>query len=817
MGSGINSEHILLSLATTTGTISYELLHDHLINIDQIRLILSLRGRETTLKTGISPYAKHVLDIAAQAAHDNGHIHIDAEHLLLGIVSYPECLAYQIINRIGIDPAALKKQINQLFEELHRLDHPASSENVQLEENPAEQASENTQSPQFKRTAIAHPRKTSSLEYFATNLTQEAIKNRLDPVIGRNDEIQRLIQILARRTKNNPVLIGDPGVGKTAIVEGLAQRIKDQKVPPILKNKQIYQLDLGLVIAGTTYRGQFEDRLKKIMAEVKRNKEIILFIDEIHTIVGAGSAEGSLDAANILKPALAKGEVRMIGATTSEEYRKHIEKDAALERRLQKIIISETSIEETIAILKGLKKTYEQFHGVVIENSAIEAAATYSQRFIADRHLPDKAIDLIDEASSAVHLKRVILPEPKLDKWHKDLQEIITKKETALKKQNYDKASILRAQELKLLDNQPQPAKQPKQPREIVSEQDIAAVVTAATGIPIGKILEEERLRLVNLEEVLENKVVGQTEAVKSIAAAIRRSKAGISNPNRPLGSFLFLGPTGVGKTYLTQVLAKTIYGTSDALIKVDMSEFMERHNASRLVGAPPGYVGYEEGGKLTEMVRKKPFSVVLLDEIEKAHPEVFSLLLQILEDGHLTDSTGRLVSFKHTIIIMTSNIGSERLTNQAAIGFRDFSQENKSNYKALKEDILNELNDYFRPELLNRLDQIVVFNALDKATISTIVQGELNQLLDRLKQDGYKLIIGPKVKNFLVEKGFDAKFGVRPLRRAITQYLEDPLADLLLAETIEKPTTIKVEVEQDRLILKPKVKTKVGHARKSH
>jgi ATP-dependent Clp protease ATP-binding subunit ClpC len=680
-------------------------------------------------------------------------------------------------------------------------------------DNDETEANQQTQAP-FRRASVGRPPKTSSLEYFATNLTQEAINNKLDPVIGRDQEIQRLIQILARRTKNNPVLIGDPGVGKTAIVEGLAQRIKNQKVPPILKNRQIYQLDLGLVIAGTTYRGQFEDRLKKIMAEVKRNPNIILFIDEIHTIVGAGSAEGSLDAANILKPALSKGEIRIIGATTNDEYRKHIEKDQALERRLQKIVISEASIEETIAILRGLKKTYEQFHEVIIDNSAIEAAATYSQRFIADRHLPDKAIDLIDEASSAVHLKRVILPEPKLDKWYKELQLVIAKKEAALKKQNYDQASILRAQEIKLLSNQPAPTKQPKRAREVVGEKDIAAVVTASTGIPIGNILAEERLKLVNLNKILESQVIGQNEAVKSIASAIRRSKAGISNPNRPLGSFLFLGPTGVGKTYLTQVLAKTIYGKADALIKIDMSEFMERHNASRLVGAPPGYVGYEEGGKLTEMVRRNPFSVVLLDEIEKAHPEVFSLLLQILEDGHLTDSTGRIVSFKHTIIILTSNIGSERLTNQASIGFKDSSKQSQTDYQALKDDILTELYDYFRPELLNRLDQIVVFNPLNQATINKIIDKELEQLLARLKADGYRLVINKEAKNFLAQKGFDPKFGVRPLRRAITQYLEDPLADLLLTQEITRPTTINVTSGPDHLVLKPKTVKKVGHGK---
>jgi ATP-dependent Clp protease ATP-binding subunit ClpC len=805
MGSGINSEHILLSLATTTGTIAYELLHDHLINIDQIRLILSLRGRETTLQSGISPYAKHVLDLAIQAAHENGHIHVDAEHLLLGIVTYPECLAYQIIARIGIDPKILKKQILRLFDELNRLDTPIT--NIEMDQDNL--APEGL--PMYKKSRLPK-QKSSSLEYFATNLTNEALNNNLDPVIGRDVEIQRLIQILARRTKNNPVLIGDPGVGKTAIVEGLAQRINDQKVPPVLKDKQIYQLDLGLVIAGTTYRGQFEERLKKIMQEVKKNSNMILFIDEIHTIVGAGSAEGSLDAANILKPALAKGEVRIIGATTTEEYRKHIEKDAALERRLQKIIISETTIEETISILKGLKKTYEQFHNVSISNGAIEAAAQYSKRFIADRQLPDKAIDLIDEAASAVHLKRVIQPQPELEKWQKEFQMVVSKKEAALQKQDYDKASSYRAQELKLLSQRPPLKKEPKANREIVTEDDIAAVVTATTGIPIGNILKEERLKLANLEKILSNLVIGQDEAIKSIAAAIRRSKAGISNPNRPLGSFLFLGPTGVGKTYLTQALAKTVYGSEKSLIKIDMSEFMERHNTSRLVGAPPGYVGYEEGGKLTEVIRRQPFSVVLLDEIEKAHPEVFNLLLQVLEDGHLTDSNGRIVSFKHTIIIMTSNIGSHRLTNQAAIGFRDPNHKTQEDYQLVKEDVLKELEDHFRPEFLNRLDKTIVFNPLDKKTIEKIIDKELDQLSTRLKPEGYRLIISKKAKQFLVEKGFDSKYGVRPLRRAISDFLEGPLADLLLSQDITKPAVINVDADHSHLILTPKKQIRAGN-----
>lgn len=801
MGSGINSEHILLALVTTPGTIAYELLQDYFINVDQIRLILSLRGRETTLQTGISPFAKRILEFAASSAHQYEHVRIDAEHILLGVVSYPDCLAYQIISRIGIDPPLIRKQILKLFDELHSLDQHVAHDHTTMHGDDlgddeahlhAQREFQNAGAPR-----MAHPKKQqkqSILEYFGTNLTTKAMQGSLDPVIGREPEIQRLIQILTRRTKNNPALIGEPGVGKTAIVEGLAQRIADGKVPHILNNRQIYQLDLPLLIAGTTYRGQFEERLKKVMAEIKKNPKIIIFIDELHMIVGAGSAEGTMDAANIIKPALSRGEIRLIGATTLTEYRKHIEKDAALERRLQRIIVPEPTFDETLKILAGIKKNYEDHHHVTITDDALKAAVIYGQRFIQDRFLPDKAIDLIDEASSAVHLKR--MPTKTTSSYIKKLSVLVKKKEGALASNNLEEASVYRKKEAELTklirdaDLQLQ-----KLPREIVNEESIAKIVTTWTGIPVGTIIKEEQERLRNLEKTLQQSVIGQNEAIKIIAATIRRAKAGISNPSRPLGSFLFLGPTGVGKTYLTQTLAKTIYGSESALIKIDMSEFMERHNVSRLTGAPPGYVGYEEAGKLTESIRRQPFSVVLFDEVEKAHPDVFNLLLQILEDGQLTDASGRLVSFRHAIVVLTSNIGSDTLTRQAVMGFRSHTSVVKKAYDEAKIDISKELTDHFRPEFLNRLDKIIYFDPLTERSIATIVQKELTLLSERIKGEGYMVRFTSAVVAYCVKHGFDPLFGARPLKRAITEFIEDKLADLLLSGTVTRQSEICVDI----------------------
>lgn len=803
MGSGINSEHILLALVTTPGTIAYELLQDYFINVDQIRLILSLRGRETTLQTGISPFAKQILEFAASSAHQYEHVKIDAEHILLGIVSYPDCLAYQIVSRIGIDPPLIRKQILKLFDELHSLDqhvardmHDADAYAPHHKDTPKE--FQNVGAPRMAQSK--KQQKQSILEYFGTNLTEMAAQGKLDPVIGREPEIQRLIQILARRTKNNPALIGEPGVGKTAIVEGLAQRIADSKVPRILCNRQIYQLDLALLIAGTSYRGQFEERLKKVMAEIKKNPRIIIFIDELHTLVGAGSAEGTMDAANIIKPALSRGEIRLIGATTLAEYRKHIEKDAALERRLQRIIVPEPTLDETLQILEGIKKNYEDHHHVTITDDAIKAAALYGQRFIQDRFLPDKAIDLIDEASSAVHLHR--MPNKLASTRIKKLSTLVKKKEQALASHDLEEASLYRKQESELSKIITDADKKLQNiPRDIVNEESIARIVTMWTGIPVGTIIKEEQERLRNLEKTLQQTVIGQNEAIKIIASTIRRAKAGISNPSQPLGSFLFLGPTGVGKTYLTQTLARTIYGSDSALIKIDMSEFMERHNVSRLIGAPPGYVGYEEAGKLTESIRRQPFSVVLFDEIEKAHPDVFNLLLQILEDGQLTDASGRLVSFRHAIVILTSNIGSDTLTRQAVMGFQSKGTPSRA-YDDAKIGISKELSDYFRPEFLNRLDKTIYFEPLGERAIAQIVDKELQMLTTRVAKEGYRLRFKPSVTAHLVKHGYDPHFGARPIKRAITELIEDKLADLLLSGATSRESAITMDVRAGKIYI---------------
>lgn len=786
MHSGINSEHILLSLITTPGTIAYELLSDHLINVDQVRLVLSLRGRETTLASGISPFAKHIIELATQFSFEYQHSKVDAEHLLLAIVSYPECLAFQIIVRIGVDPGQIRKQIIKLFDELQNLDSISPEDYFDANDQPLPMA--RPAAPNAKN------KKSSPLEFFATNLTQLARAKKLDPVIGREIEIQRLVQILTRRSKNNPVLIGEPGVGKTAIVEGLANKIVRLEVPSLLSNREIYQLDLALVIAGTTFRGQFEDRLKKILDEVKKNPNIILFIDELHTIVGAGAAEGSLDTANIIKPALSKGEIRLIGATTTNEYRKSIEKDAALERRLQKILVPEATQEETIKIIEGVKNIYEKHHQVVIDKSAVIAAVTYSQRFIQERFLPDKAIDLIDEAAAAANLK--MTPPKGLSAIQNQLAAVMIQKEKAFASSDFEKAAFLRQKELDLTKQKNKFAKIVSHNKIVIREQNIADVVTLWTGIPVGKIMQEEQKRLLNLENELKKYVVGQNEAIKVIASSIKRAKTGVSNPSKPLGSFIFLGPTGVGKTYLAQTLANLVYASEDALIKVDMSEFMEKHNISRLIGAPPGYIGFEEAGKLTEAIRRQPFSVVLFDEIEKAHPEVMNILLQILEDGILTDGSGKQVSFKNSIIIMTSNIGSHLLTNQAAIGFKS-KTVNNSRYQSLKLDVQKELESNLKPELINRIDKVIFFNPLSQSSIQKITEIELKNLSERVSKEGYKLDFKKPVSRALVQKGFNPIYGVRQLKRTITEMIEDKLADFLLSGHVDKKEKIIVDVRK--------------------
>lgn len=680
MDSGLESPHVLLALSVTPGSLAYDILREHMVSVDQIRLVLQLDELQSkTAKETMSDELKKAIQIAAIKAADFNHFTIESEHLLLALVTDKNCIAYRVIERVGVNPAVIRTQIETLFDELSYIDGlvPVSGEETDPNPEPSAAGDESIQekiqrSLTTTKTATKQSA-TPALDYFTTDLTAQAKKGELDPVIGREREIHRAMQILCRRTKCNPILTGEAGVGKTAIVEGLAERIISGHVPNPLRNKRIASLDLALLIAGTTYRGQFEDRVKKVIDELIKVGNTILFIDELHTLVGAGSAEGSLDMANILKPALAKGKLQLVGATTNEEYRKHIEKDPALERRLQRISVAEPSKEQAIEILDGIRPRYESFHNATITKEAMEGAVHLSARYITDRFLPDKAIDLLDEAAAHLHLKSISDPTQKeiarLDQKRNELKRRI---ETLLTKEQFEQVGKLHAQELKIKDQIAalhQNVNANPEARTI-TYQDIARIVSDWTGIPLLELVKEERVRLLSLESHLKSHVVGQDEAISMIGRSIRRSRTGVSDPNRPLGTFLFLGPTGVGKTELARALAEYVFGRKDALIKVDMSEFMERHNVSRLVGAPPGYVGYEESGKLTEAIRKQPYSVVLFDEIEKAHPEIFNILLQVMDEGTLTDAKGRKVNFCNTIIILTSNIGMAQLTQQAAIGF---------------------------------------------------------------------------------------------------------------------------------------------------
>jgi ATP-dependent Clp protease ATP-binding subunit ClpC len=812
MHSALCSEHLLIALASIPGTLAYEILHQtkNMINADQVRLILNLRGPETNLSSGISLPAKQVLEQSAKIAAEFNHTQIDPEHILLGITLTPNCLACQIILRVGVNPKDIRNQILGIFEGLGIIDKISQRLGFGGLEPMA--VSPITASA----TKTAQPVKLPALSHFAKNLTLEASQGKLDPVMGRRPEIQRIVQTLARKTKNNPVLIGDPGVGKTAIVEGLALQIVNQETAPFLNNRQIYALDMALLVAGTTYRGQFEQRLKKVISEAKANQNVILFIDEFHTMIGAGSAEGSMDAANILKPALSRGDIRLIGATTVDEYRRQIEKDAALERRLQPVLIKEPSINQTIEILKGLKSNYEKHHKVEITDQALVAAATLSSRYISDRFLPDKAIDLIDEASAKAQISQTLPRENrKIVRKQKLLEEILAQKNQAIDSRNFEEAARLRAQELRLLDEikTDQQIKLLKK-KPSISEDDIAQIVASWTGIPVGNLLESEKAKLKNLNKELQRYVVGQDEAIQAISQVVRKSKTGIHNPLRPLGSFIFLGPTGVGKSHLAKTLAAKIYGQESALVKIDMSEFMERHNVSKLIGAPPGYVGYEESGKLTEAVRRQPYSVVLLDEIEKAHPETLNILLQVLEDGYLTDSKGRRVNFRNTIIIMTSNIGIDKLNKQAAIGFNSQTSLTQSQrWKDAKQNILDELTDILRPEFLNRVDRVLVFNPLDRRAILKIAEREVGELQARLAKEKIYLNVTASGLNLLAKLGFDPQFGARPLKRQIAQRIEDPLTSKILNGEVKKNQSVTISARNKRLVFRISKDTKVQTA----
>lgn len=795
MNSGIETPHILLALTATPGSLAYDVLREHMISVDQIRLVLQMDEFRSTTPKGMSDELKKTVQAAAVKAADFNHYTIESEHLLLAVVSTKTSKAYKVIERIGVNPGVIRTQLETLFDELSYID-----DLVPIEDGRHHHPSHlDTQMPAPQRigTKVGHKSTTPALDYFTSDLTAQARQGELDPVIGRETEITRAMQILCRRVKSNPILTGEAGIGKTAIIEGLAQRIVAGFVPKPLKNKRIAMLDMALLVAGTSYRGQFEDRVKKVIDELVRTGNIILFIDEMHTLVGAGSAEGSLDMANILKPALAKGKLQLIGATTSEEYRKFIEKDPALERRLQRISIPEPTVEQAISMLKGIQGRYESFHNVTIEPTAIVAAVELSHRYINDRFLPDKAIDLLDEAAASLHLQSVNDPQMKqMVKIEQKLVEIRKKIEILAKKEAFEELGRLTATEMKLKDSAKAISRSQIAIHQTwtITAEDVARVVAQWTGVPVNNLIKEERVNLLKLEDALKARVIGQDDAIGAIAKAVRRSRSGVGDPKRPLGNFLFLGPTGVGKTELARVLAHHVFGKQEALIKVDMSEFMERHNVSRLLGAPPGYVGFDEAGKLTEAVRKQPYSVVLFDEVEKAHPDIFHILLQIMDEGILTDAKGRKVNFRNTIIILTSNIGMAALSRQAAIGFQSNAVEVDAAYSKIEGFVKRALKDTFQPEFLNRLDQTIIFKPLAKTTVEQIAKLHVDELIARINKDfNLNLEIEQSALELIAESGFDPEFGARPIKRAIVDLLQDPLAEAILANRFKNMLVVRV------------------------
>jgi len=811
----VGTEQILLGLIGEGTGVAAKVLKSMGVNLKDSRVeVEKIIGRGSgfvAVEIPFTPRAKRVLELSLEEARQLGHNYIGTEHLLLGLIREGEGVAARVLENLGVDLTKVRTQVVRML---------------------GETAEVTTGSGTSKGSA-----KTATLDEFGTNLTKLASESKLDPVVGRHEEIDRVIQILGRRTKNNPVLIGEPGVGKTAIAEGLAQRIQQGNIPDILEEKRVLTLDIGLLVAGTKYRGEFEERLKKIMEEIKSAGNVILVIDEVHTLIGAGAAEGAIDAANILKPALARGELQCIGATTLDEYRKHIERDAALERRFQPVMIGEPSITDTIEILKGLRERYEQHHRLKITDEALNAAANLGDRYISDRFLPDKAIDLIDEAGSRVRLLNSKLP-PEAKEVDKELREIQKNKEEAIRDQNFTQAGELREKEVELRDkirNLLQNIRQKtsinsdsnssnntelkndsttdkvvdqnnelKATQPIVNEEDIAHIVASWTGVPVQKLTESESVKLLNMEETLHQRLIGQDEAVKAVSKAIRRARVGLKNPNRPIASFIFSGPTGVGKTELTKALAAYFFGSEEAMIRLDMSEFMERHTVSKLIGSPPGYVGFNEGGQLTEAVRRRPYTVVLFDEIEKAHPDVFNLLLQLLEEGRLTDSKGRTVDFKNTLIIMTSNIGSKVIEKGGGgLGF-EFSGENleDTQYNRIKSLVNEELKQYFRPEFLNRLDEIIVFRQLSRNEVKDIAEIMLKEVFSRIKEKGISLTVSEDFKERLVEEGYNPSYGARPLRRAVMRLLEDSLAEEVLSGRIKDGDKAEVDIDESKKVI---------------
>lgn len=771
----IGTEHLLLGLVREGSGIAARALQNMNVDLNRVRSEverIAPKGDKLYFQ-GITytPRAKRVVELSIEESQNLGHNYVGTEHILLGLLREGEGIAAQVLTNLGVDLERARKEVIQLLGGTEGAAHPGGEEKS---------------GPQ-----------TPTVDAFGRDLTKLAREGKLDPVIGREKEIERVIQILSRRTKNNPCLIGEPGVGKTAIAEGLAQRIVEGNVPDILRGKRLVTLELAAVVAGTKYRGEFEERLRKLVSELRQAGNVMVFIDELHTIIGAGAAEGAIDASNILKPALARGELQCIGATTLDEYRKHIEKDPALERRFQPIIVGEPSKEESLAILKGLRDRYEAHHKVKITDEALEAAVKLADRYIADRFLPDKAIDLIDEAASRVRIRNYTAP-PDLKQIEEKLANLRAEKEAAVRNQEFELAAELRDQERKIKEELAELKKEWEQQigtadLSMVTAEDVAYIVSSWTGVPVEKLAEEESARLLNLEKILHQRVVGQDEAVKSVSKAIRRARAGLKDPKRPIGSFIFLGPTGVGKTELARALAEALFGDERAMIRLDMSEYMEKHTAARLIGAPPGYVGYEEGGQLTEQVRRKPYSVVLFDEIEKAHPDVFNVLLQILEDGRLTDGKGRTVDFRNVVVIMTSNVGATSM-HRATLGFG--ADDEEDSYEKMKERILSDLKQTFRPEFLNRVDDIIVFHPLNEEHISKIVEIMLEELNQRLAEYDLKVEVSEEARAALVKEGFDPAFGARPLRRVIQKRLEDNISEEMLQGKIAPGDTITVTIK---------------------
>ena len=780
----IGTEHLLLGLIGEKEGIAARVLQSLNISLDDIRMAVKESVTEGSSETNehipFTPRAKKVLELSLREALQMGHNYIGTEHILLGLLREGEGVAARVMNSFGINLDIVKERIREILNK-----YPFYPQD---ESSPAAEKSQK--------------RVLKMLNQYGRDLTLLAKDGKLDPVIGRKKEIERIMQILSRRTKNNPILIGESGVGKTAIVEGLAQSIVSKDIPANLKNKKIFTLDLGALVAGSRYRGDFEERLKKVLQEIKDDGDIMLFIDEVHTLVGAGAAEGAIDAASILKPMLARGELQTIGATTLNEYRKYVEKDKALERRFQPVYVDEPSEYETIEILRGLKDRYEEFHNLTITEEAIKNAVKLSHRYITDRYLPDKAIDLIDEAASRVRLRNLTNP-PDLKELEKNIENIVHEKEEAIRSQDFEKAAEFRDKEKQLvrekIELEENWGRVNKDDRENVNENEIAEVLSSWTGIPVFKLTESESAKLLKMEDELHKRVIGQDEAISTVSRAIRRSRSGLKDPKRPIGSFIFLGPSGVGKTELAKTIAEFLFGKEEALIQIDMSEYMEKHSVSKLVGSPPGYIGYDEGGQLTEKIKRRPYSVILLDEIEKAHPDVFNILLQIFEDGHLTDSQGRRVDFKNTVLIMTSNLGAREIHKNNPLGFKKIEDEDLS-YEDIKNKVMSELKKAFRPEFLNRLDEVIVFHKLTRLEVYEIIDLMISRVSDQLEVQGITIELKDTAKDLLIKRGYDATMGARPLRRAIQSMIENPISEKIISGEILAGDRVEVKAENDEM-----------------